>query len=161
MLKEINSEKLVDILSSGPTEDDKQSNNVISKNITLESLKMGDIFPSYFSFNNLPLDVYYEAENPCELIVIKLSDLQEIASDSYKFIQAYAKPYPSDDFIRKFYYYNSIWVNYRNTVKQNIIADGTNKNLLKKNAMRQKLKKRKDLDGITLPGIFSNKKLPR
>lgn len=81
ILKEINGEKLIDILAQGPTQEDIDENsNVIQRNITLESLKMGDIFPSYYSSNNLTLDVYYEAESPCDLIVVKLSDLQEIVN---------------------------------------------------------------------------------
>lgn len=79
-LKEINDERLTDFLAKGPSEEDIEKNNVISKNITLESLKMGDIFPSYYSANNIALDVYYEAESPCDLIMLKLSDLQETIS---------------------------------------------------------------------------------
>jgi CRP-like cAMP-binding protein len=159
-LKEINEEKLIDILSQGPTEEDFANNNIIERDITLENLKMGDIFPSYYSSNNVALDVYYEAENPCELIVLKLNDLNDIVNEAFKFIQSYAKPYPTDDFIRKFYYYNSVWINFKNTLKQNIIADGINKELLRKNCMRKKLINRKDIHAIQLPLIFSNKKLP-
>ena len=56
----------------------EKNTNINEKDITLETLKMGDIFPSYHAVNNLYLDVFYEAESPCELIVIKLNDLQEI-----------------------------------------------------------------------------------
>ena len=76
IIKEINSEKLIDKLSIGPSDEDYKTKNFITKNITLETLKMGDIFPSYYCVNNLPLDVYYEAESPCDLIAIKISDMQ-------------------------------------------------------------------------------------
>jgi CRP-like cAMP-binding protein len=157
VLKEINEEKLIEILSNGPTPEDYSSNNTVEKNITLETLKMGDIFPSYYCVNNLNLDVYYEAESPCELIAIKVNDLSINVPDAYKFIKNYAKPYPSDEFLRKFYYYNSIWINFKSTLKQNIIADSFNNQLIKKNSMRQKLAKKKDLNSINLPMIFSNK----
>ncbi len=76
VIKELNSEKLIDILSLGPTKEDYKNSNCVSKNITLETLKMGDIFPSYYRVNDLPLDVYYEAESPCDIIAIKISDMQ-------------------------------------------------------------------------------------
>jgi hypothetical protein len=39
---------------------------------------MGDIFPPYYSMNNLPLDVFYRAETPCEVIAININDLYDI-----------------------------------------------------------------------------------
>jgi hypothetical protein len=39
---------------------------------------MGDIFPPYYSMNNIPLDVFYQAETPCEVIVININDLYDI-----------------------------------------------------------------------------------
>ncbi len=50
----------------------------INRDIVLETLKMGDIFPTYYSMNNLPLDVFYKAETPSELIVININDLYDI-----------------------------------------------------------------------------------
>ena len=44
----------------------------------LETLKMGDIFPTYYAMNNLPLDVFYKAETPCEVIAININDLYDI-----------------------------------------------------------------------------------
>jgi hypothetical protein len=73
-------------------------------------------------------------------------------------MQSYAKPYPTDEFLRKFYYYNTIWLTFKSTLKHNISADNIKKNLLKKNPMLQKLVNRKYLDSIRLPYIFSNKK---
>jgi CRP-like cAMP-binding protein len=75
ILKELNDEKLIELLSKGPSRDDYENQNTLTKNITLETLKMGDIFPSYYCVNNMNLDVYYEAESPCDLIAIKINDL--------------------------------------------------------------------------------------
>ncbi len=86
VMKEINSDKLIDILSLGPSKEDYKNNNCQSKNITLETLKMGDIFPSYYCVNDLPLDVYYEAESPCDIIAIKLSDMQYTTPVKYAII---------------------------------------------------------------------------
>jgi hypothetical protein len=76
-IKELNSDILLEKLAVGPSEDDIANNNYINKNITLECLKMGDIFPTYHCVNNITLDVYYESESPCELITIKMGDLQD------------------------------------------------------------------------------------
>jgi hypothetical protein len=46
--------------------------------VTLETLKMGDIFPVYYTVNHQYLDVKYIADSPCELIVMKVTDMQEI-----------------------------------------------------------------------------------
>ena len=86
LIKELNSEKLTDILAKGPTEQDIIDKNVTSKLINLEVLKMGDLFPSYYCINNLHLDINYEADSPCELITIKLSDLQEVINVFFIFI---------------------------------------------------------------------------
>ena len=80
-----------------------QNYTIIDKNITLETLKIGDIFPSYYAINSLYLDVNFEADTPCEFIAMKLSDIQEIVPDTYEFIKKYAKPYPGEEFLRKFY----------------------------------------------------------
>ena len=50
--------------------------------------------------------------NNKEFIAIKLSDIQEIVPDTYDFIKKYAKPYPGEEFLRKFYYYNDAWNKY-------------------------------------------------
>ena len=43
-------------------------------------MKMGDVFPAYFAiagFTNENDDLSFVADSPCELICMKLSDLQE------------------------------------------------------------------------------------
>jgi hypothetical protein len=53
---------------------------VLLKDITLESMKMGDVFPAYFAivgFSNENENLSFVADSPCELISMKLSDLQE------------------------------------------------------------------------------------
>jgi hypothetical protein len=52
-----------------------------------------------------------------------------------------------------------MWLNFKNTLRHNIIADVVNKDLLVKNKMRQKLVNRKDLGAIKLPQVFLTKKL--
>jgi hypothetical protein len=42
-------------------------------------------------------------------------------------MKTYAKPYPEDSNLRKYYYYNSVWANYKNTIRYNILADVINK----------------------------------
>lgn len=61
----------------GPSDEDIQSENCIKKEIGLETLKAGDIFPCYFCVNNLSLTVDFISESPCEIIIMKLSDIQE------------------------------------------------------------------------------------
>ena len=46
-------EKMKEILSFGPSEQDMKEDNYVSKQITLEILKIGDIFPSYYACNEL------------------------------------------------------------------------------------------------------------
>ena len=127
--------------------------------ITLETLKIGDIFPSYYAVNSLLLDVNFEADTPCEFLTMKLSDLQEIVPDVYDFIKKYCKPYPNEEFLRKFYYYNDAWCKYKNALKYNIIADSINSKSIRKNDMRTKIYQRKDLDNFKLPSIFGDKNM--
>ncbi len=90
---------------------------------------------------------------------MKLSDIQEIVPETYEFIKKYAKPYPGDEFLRKFYYYNDAWNKYKNALKYNIIADSVNRNSLKNNDMRKRIYNRKDLNDVKLPAIFGNKNM--
>ncbi len=39
---------------------------------------MGDLFPTYYSMNNKPLDISFIAESPCELIAININDIYDI-----------------------------------------------------------------------------------
>ena len=105
------------------------------------------------------LDVRFEADTPCEFIAIKLSDIQEIVPDTYDFIKKYAKPYPGEEFLRKFYYYNDAWNKYKNALKYNILADSINKKSISKNDMRTKIYQRKDLNSFKLPSIFGAKNM--
>ena len=150
---------MIELLAKGPTEDDILKGNYISKEITLETLKIGDIFPSYYAVNGLHLDVNFEADTPCEFIAMKLSDIQEIVPETYEFIKKYAKPYPGEEFLRKFYYYNDSWNKYKNALKYNIIADSINKKSITKNDMRTKIYQRKDLNTFKLPAIFGVKNM--
>jgi hypothetical protein len=156
---EYQNELALEALAQGPTEDEVDNGSYIEREITLETLKIGDIFPSYYCMNSLYLDVTFEANNPCDIIVMKLTDVQEIANDTYDFMKKYAKPYPNEDFLRKFYYYNEAWMKYRNTLKYNILADALNRDVLKKNKMRSKLFVRKDLEKVKLPEIFAVKRM--
>ena len=157
--EQIENDKIIDQLSLGPTTEDLEKKNYISKEITLETLKIGDIFPSYYAMNSLCLDVNFEADTPCEFISMKLTDLQEIIPETYEFIKKYCKPYPNDEFLRKFYYYNDAWNKYKNALKYNIIADSINSKSLKKSDMRTKIYQRKDLDNFKLPSIFRDKNM--
>ena len=157
--QQIENDKIIEQLSEGPTLEDLEKSNYISKEITLETLKIGDIFPSYYAINSLLLDVNFEADTPCEFISIKLSDLQEIVPEAYDFIKKYSKPYPTDEFLRKFYYYNDAWNKYKNALKYNIIADSINSKSIRKNDMRTKIYQRKDLDNFNLPSIFGEKNM--
>lgn len=76
--REFSEDKFIEILSMGPSEEDIRSENYVKRDIGLETLKAGDIFPCYFSINNLSLTVDFISESPCEIIVIKLSDIQEL-----------------------------------------------------------------------------------
>ncbi len=78
IMLEINQEKILEVLSKGPSEDDINNNNVINKDLVLETLKMGDIFPSYYALNHFTLDVDYITESPSEIIYFKITDLEEI-----------------------------------------------------------------------------------
>lgn len=127
--QQLENEKVLELLALGPSEEDMREDNFIKKSITLEILKIGDIFPSYYAVNSLYLDVNFEADTPCEFIAMKLSDIQEIVPDTYEFIKKYAKPYPGEEFLRKFYYYNDSWNKYKNALKYNIIADSINYNM--------------------------------
>jgi hypothetical protein len=69
----LNNENVIHRLSLGPS--DLSS---LSRDIALETMKMGDIFPAYYSMNNIPLDVFYKAETPCEVIAININDLYDI-----------------------------------------------------------------------------------
>ena len=66
--QQLENEKILELLALGPSEEDMKEDNFIKKRITLEILKIGDIFPSYYSSNELYLDVQFESDNPCELI---------------------------------------------------------------------------------------------
>lgn len=44
-------------------------------------------------------------------------------------ILEYAKPYPSEEFLRKFFYFNSMWINFKSSLRSNIAADVKNKNM--------------------------------
>ena len=156
---QIENDKMIEKLAIGPSEKDIDNGKYIEKEIVLETLKIGDIFPTYFVINSQILDVQFEADTPCETITIKLSDIQEFVPEVYEFFKKYAKPYPGDEFLRKFYYYNDAWCKYKNALKYNIIADSINKNSLQKNDMRKKLYHRKDLDSFKLPGIFGSKNM--
>jgi hypothetical protein len=70
-------EAYLDLLSEGPAPSDYPF-NVERREITLETLKLGDIFPVHYTVNGQYLNVKYIADSPCELIVIKLTDMQEI-----------------------------------------------------------------------------------
>jgi hypothetical protein len=72
-------------------------------------------------------------------------------------MKTYAKPYPEEQSLRKYYYYNKLWTDYKNTIRYNILADVINKDVLEKRKMRDKLVKRKDINNIKLPNIFLNK----
>lgn len=120
-------EQINNTLLAGPTPEDIGEQNFIDHEVSLEVLKIGDIFPSYYSINGIYTDVLFEADTPCELILIKLHDLSDMIPEAYSFIKTYSKPYPNDDFLRKFHYYNSQWKHYKQTVKNNIKADFKNK----------------------------------
>ncbi len=74
-------------------------------------------------------------------------------------MRRYTKHYPSDEFIRKFYYYNNLWQSFKNSVRHNINADVKNKALISQNKMRHKLVSKISIDTIKLPDMFLTKKL--
>ena len=155
--QQMEKEKLLELLSLGPSEEDIREENYINKNITLEIIKIGDIFPSYYSSNELYLDIQFESDNPCELIEIDISNIKEIVPETFEFIKKYSKPYPSEEFMRRFHYYNESWLKYKKDVKNSIMADALNKKTMLKNDMRTKIYKKKDLNRVKLPLIFNGK----
>ena len=155
--QQIEKEKLLELLALGPNEEDIKEDNYVNKNITLEILKIGDIFPPYYSSNELYLDVQFESDNTCELIELDISNIKEIVPETYEFIKKYSKPYPNEVFLRRFHYYNESWLKYKNNVKCNIMADSLNKKSVKINNMRAKIYKKKDINDLKLPLIFSFK----
>ena len=155
--QQIERERILEVLALGPSEEDIRENNYINKNITLEILKIGDIFPPYYSSNELYLDVQFESDNPCELIELDMSNIKEIIPETFDFIKKYSKPYPNEEFLRRFHYYNESWLKYKKNLKCNILADALNKNTVRKNDLRSKIYKKKDIIGLKLPLIFSFK----
>lgn len=133
-LMKIENEKLEEKINllkiMGPTEEDIANNNYFEEEITLETLRIGDMFPAYFTITGTKLDVSYISETPCDLILIKLHDLCDMVYESYLFIKNYAKPYPEDPFLRKYHFYKNQWNNYKKVVKDNILAGLNNKELL-------------------------------
>ncbi len=76
--REFSEDKFIEILSLGPSRDDIIKEKYIKKDIILETLKIGDIFPAYFCINNLFLDIDFITESPSEIIKMKISDIQEL-----------------------------------------------------------------------------------
>ena len=150
---------ILEKMSLGPSDEDIENNNYINKDLTLETLKIGDIFPSYYTINGMNLDVSFIADNPSDIIIVKLTDIQDIMPETYEFIKKYAKKYPDDEFLRKFYYYNESWNKYKNTLKYNILADSLNRDIIKNNDMRTKMFTRKDMNNVNLPEIFTQKRM--
>jgi CRP-like cAMP-binding protein len=155
--KELEKEKMKEILSYGPSELDIKEDNYINKEITLEILKIGDIFPAYYACNELYLDVRFESDNPCELIEIDTSNIKEIIPETYEFIKKYSRPYPNEQFLRRFHYFSEHWTKFKKEVKSEIMADALNKKSLKRNNMRMKLYRNKDFNDMQLPMIYSFK----
>ena len=156
---QIENDIILEKMSLGPSEEDIENDNYINKDLTLETLKIGDIFPSYYTINGMNLDVSFIADNPSDIIIVKLTDIQDIMPDTYEFIKKYAKKYPNDEFLRKFYYYNESWNKYKNTLKYNILADSLNRDIIKNNDMRKKMFTRKDMNNVNLPEIFTQKRM--
>ena len=69
---------LINHLCVGPTENQVNRNKFSIRELIIETLKLGDIFPAYFAINNFSLDVDFIAESPVEILTIKLTDLKEI-----------------------------------------------------------------------------------
>lgn len=120
-------DKLSAIIVNGPSKDDIDNFNYVEKEVLVETLRIGDIFPSYYSVNGIKLDVKFTTETPCELILIKIHDLIDMLYESYQFIKNYAKPYPEDHFLRKYQNYKSMWDNYKKQVVSNIRCEIENK----------------------------------
>ena len=156
---QIENDIILEKMSLGPSDVDIENNNYINKDLTLETLKIGDIFPSYYTINGMNLDVSFIADNPSDIIIVKLTDIQDIMPETYEFIKKYAKKYPDDEFLRKFYYYNESWNKYKNTLKYNILADSLNRDIIKNNDMRTKMFTRKDMNNVNLPEIFTQKRM--
>lgn len=76
--REFSEDKFIEKLSMGPTEEELRNENYLKKDIGLEILKIGDIFPCYFCINNISLTVDFISENPCEVILLRISDIQEL-----------------------------------------------------------------------------------
>ncbi len=71
-------DKFIEKLSFGPSGEDLINENYIKKDMELEKLKIGDIFPCYFCINNISLTVDYIPDTSCEVVILKLSDIQEL-----------------------------------------------------------------------------------
>lgn len=127
--QEVEQDKIIEKLSEGPSEKAIEEGNYKTRNVVIETLKLGDIFPTYYAFTGNYLDVQYVADSPSEFIKIKLADMIHFVKEAYDFIEKYIKPYPEEKFLRRFYYFNSIWIDYRKTVKQNIMVDVYNKEM--------------------------------
>ena len=153
--KELERQKMNEILSFGPSDQDLIEHNYINKQITLEILKIGDIFPSYYACNEIYLDVQFESDNPCELIEVDIGNIKEIMPETYEFIKKYSRPYPNEQFLRRFHYINESWMKFKRDVKFKIMADSLNVKSLKKNNMRMKIYSNKDLNDGKLPLIFN------
>ncbi|MCQ2818609.1 MAG: cyclic nucleotide-binding domain-containing protein [archaeon] len=151
---ELRNEKVLQQLAKGPSEDEILNGESEEKDITVEMLRIGDVFPTFYSLNKLYLDVNFAAENPCEVIMIKENDIETTLKNIFDYLQKYAKPYPSDEFLRKFYYYNDAWMKYRVAVRENIMNEYLNNDILKKKKMRSKLYPRRDMSNVKLPSIF-------
>lgn len=77
---EISEDKLIDILSYGPSKQDILKDNFTTKDIVIEKLKKGDIFATFFCVNKIESDVDFIVDNikGCEIVKIKLNDIQEL-----------------------------------------------------------------------------------
>ncbi len=91
------------------------------------------------------------------LIELDISHIKEIIPETFEFIKKYSKPYPNEEFLRRFHYYNESWMKFKKNVKYNIMADALNKKSVKINNMRNKIYKKKDVCELKLPLIFSLK----
>ena len=84
-------------------------------------------------------------------------NLNRIIPETYNFIKKYSRPYPNEQFLRRFHYFNESWLKYKKEVKCEIIADSLNKKSIKRNNMRMKIYKNNDIKNIQLPMIFNFK----
>ena len=78
IMGELNQEKILGVLSKGPSLEDLESGNILTRELLLETLKTGDIFPSYYTLNHITLDVDFITDSLSELFCFKISDLEEI-----------------------------------------------------------------------------------